>query len=102
MNISPFTFYLITRLDCLNETFIGLSALMFVAGIFIGGIHFIQRMDNMPNGQREVVFVRRLFYLIIAAFLTFWLAWILIPTTKQAKQMIGYEEPVVKECKCNE
>ena len=102
MNISPFTFYLITRLDGLNETFVGLSALMFVAGIFIGGLYFIQCMDNMPKNQREVVFVRRLFYSIIAAFLTFWLTWILIPTTKQAKQMVGYEEPVVKECKCNE
>lgn len=102
MNISPELFYWITRLDCINGTFGGLSALMFVVGVFIGGLYFIQCMDNMPKNQREVVFVRRLLYSIVAAFLTFWLAWILIPTTNQAKQMIGYEEPVVKECNCNE
>lgn len=101
MNISPGLFYWIMRLDGIVELCVGLSALMFVAGIFIGGVRFIQRMDNMPESQREVMFVRRLFYAIVIAFGIFVTCALFIPTTKQAKQMIGYNENST-ECKCNE
>ena len=102
MDISPCTLYWITRLDGIVELCVGLSALMFVAGIFIGGVRFIQRMDNMPESQREVMFIRRLFYAIVIAFGIFVTCALFIPSTKTAKIMLGCPDKPVTECKCNE
>jgi hypothetical protein len=102
MNISPSVLYLITRLDGIVELCVGLSALMFVLGIFIGGLRFIQRMDDMPESQREVMFVRRLFYAIVIAFGIFLTCALFIPSTKTAKIMLGCPDESVKECNCNE
>lgn len=102
MTISPLVFYWISRLDGIVELSVGFSALMFVAGVIIGGLRFIQRMDNMPESQREVMFVRRLFYAIVIAFVIFVTCALFIPTTKTAKIMLGCQDEPVKECNCNE